>query len=607
MRNSCREEIRELALQEMLRMKAQTDTKTTVVVPSNPYPYPGLLSDPSAIRLVVLLPSVEKHADIVCVLCNGALSRSESDQYEALSYVWGDSLKRRPITVSNQQFQATENLELALRHLRQRDRPRVLWIDSLCINQNDVAESNAKVQQLDRIYKSAQKVVVWLGPESDTSGDAFDFLRDQPRPDPANTDDRYHELYWTTFASSLLAFHRLLQRAWFTRVWCIQEFILGQRVVFQCGQHRVSLEDFESMFYLMVDADTSRGFIETFRGQGPRMREEFAEYSPRATRLFNCKRGLFRVVESVLGLLSEFREWASSDPRDLIFAFYGLVSAQNPLRDALQPDYSLNVAKVYIRVAVQCLQEHRDLDLLPITTQPVHGFVDISRVRYLPCWVPDWRDAQRFGVEVHYRSIAFHGLGTHIFTFDTMYNAVLGLKADTLGFQDDNQILCLDGINVDAIDDIGDIYMGHNQTKTSAADVLLQWKDIAGLSTEHCYKYTGEPVREAFWRTVLLDEQLDMRMGVGKLPFRYRIPPKDAKLDWLQYFPPTAQDDLEFMMKATAISGPMIGRRFFKTTRGLFGLAPASAQKGDRVVVLFGGKAPFVIRDFRWYQVIGEW
>lgn len=153
MRNSCREEIRELALQEMLRMKAQTDTKTTVVVSSNPYPYPGLLSDPSAIRLVVLLPSVEKHADIVCVLCNGALSRSESDQYEALSYVWGDSLKRRPITVSNQQFQATENLELALRHLRQRDRPRVLWIDSLCINQNDVAESNAKVQQLDRIYR----------------------------------------------------------------------------------------------------------------------------------------------------------------------------------------------------------------------------------------------------------------------------------------------------------------------------------------------------------------------------------------------------------------------------------------------------------------------
>ncbi|KAI0197180.1 hypothetical protein EV127DRAFT_4577 [Xylaria flabelliformis] len=56
-------------------------------------------------------------------------------------------------------------------------------------------------------------------------------------------------------------------------------------------------------------------------------------------------------------------------------------------------------------------------------------------------------------------------------------------------------------------------------------------------------------------------------------------------------------------------SRTMLGRRFFITAKGLFGLAPAVAQKGDCVVVLFGGKVPYVLRGFpdtELYHLVGE-
>lgn len=205
MRSSCREGIRDLALQEMTRMRAQADTRTTVVTSPNPYPYPGLLAYPSAIRLVVLLPAKEKHSDIFCVLCNSTLSRSESNQYEALSYVWGTSSKRKSITVNGRQFQATENLELALRNLRYRDKHRVLWIDSMCINQNDVTERNKQVQQMDCIYSKTQMVVVWLGPESDTSSNSFQFFQHGSVRFRGPKDSQDHEKYRDAVISSVEA------------------------------------------------------------------------------------------------------------------------------------------------------------------------------------------------------------------------------------------------------------------------------------------------------------------------------------------------------------------------------------------------------------------
>ncbi|KAI1126731.1 heterokaryon incompatibility protein-domain-containing protein [Nemania abortiva] len=597
------EQIQGLIFQEAMQMKAQADIKTSISPTQHPYLYPGLLKTPFAIRLVVVLPSTEKHSDIICKLCNSTLTTA---RYEALSYVWGDPSRRKPVLVNDRPFQATENLESALRNLRYPNRHRVVWIDAMCINQNDVIERNAQVQQMGLVYKNAQRVIVWLGPESEDSGDAIDFLRRTPMLDVATTSDKDYREYLVLFSLHLKAVSRLLRRPWFTRVWCVQEFLFGNHVVFQCGSYCLERQELDNTFRFFNNPIGSNS-LETIVGEDQSIIDEFILSMKSFLKLNIWKRS--QNIE-VLPALSEFSEWASSDPRDIVFGVYGLISDDSMGKDALKPDYTLTTAEVYSRVAIYLLQQSRVLDILSLATRPVKGFVK-SEKRWLPSWIPDWRDSQRFGVEMFYRSVAFFGVGSHIIS-DAMYDASLGLQATPIGPYNDNQELYLDGIHVDSIEDIGEPFM--ESTDSVVRETLLQWKRIAGLPGEYCYQYTGQQVREAFWRTILMDEKHNWFAQVGKgyngeeskdTLQRARILPDEAKIDYLPQFPPLGIDDLK-SIKIAGKLGPILQRRFFKTAKGLFGLAPASARKGDHVVVLFGGKVPFIMRDFGLYQLIGE-
>lgn len=42
-------------------------------------------------------------------------------------------------------------------------RRRVVWGDSICINQGNIKERNSQVQLMSRIYKSANSAIAWLG------------------------------------------------------------------------------------------------------------------------------------------------------------------------------------------------------------------------------------------------------------------------------------------------------------------------------------------------------------------------------------------------------------------------------------------------------------
>jgi hypothetical protein len=44
-----------------------------------------------------------------------------------------------------------------------------IWIDAISINQDDFAERSSQVSIMDKIYASAESVLVWLGPEDKAS------------------------------------------------------------------------------------------------------------------------------------------------------------------------------------------------------------------------------------------------------------------------------------------------------------------------------------------------------------------------------------------------------------------------------------------------------
>jgi Heterokaryon incompatibility protein (HET) len=115
------------------------------------------------IRLCRLFPARLRSDEIRCELFSTSLEAKED--FEALSYTWGDLNNSQPITVHDKVFHATQNLALALRHLRHEDRDRILWIDALCINQSDLLEKNEQVCHMKDIFSpgGARQVIVWLG------------------------------------------------------------------------------------------------------------------------------------------------------------------------------------------------------------------------------------------------------------------------------------------------------------------------------------------------------------------------------------------------------------------------------------------------------------
>jgi hypothetical protein len=57
--------------------------------------------------------------------------------YEALSYTWGTKEFKHNILVKNSQLKVTANLFQALRHLRDKETTRTLWIDAIWVNHED--------------------------------------------------------------------------------------------------------------------------------------------------------------------------------------------------------------------------------------------------------------------------------------------------------------------------------------------------------------------------------------------------------------------------------------------------------------------------------------
>jgi hypothetical protein len=70
-------------------------------------------------------------------------------------------------------IEVRENLFAALWHLRSETETKVLWIDALCINQEDVVERGAQVNMVGEIYSHAVQVRAWLGQGSKDTQEAF--------------------------------------------------------------------------------------------------------------------------------------------------------------------------------------------------------------------------------------------------------------------------------------------------------------------------------------------------------------------------------------------------------------------------------------------------
>ena len=162
----------------------------------------------------------------------------QADQpYEALSYVWGHSKRRRSIILNGKHFPITENLHAALKHVRSKVTNRIIWVDAICIDQNNKMERNGQVSVMGEIYKCARGVVNWLGPETaDTAVgiEALSYL--------FGTEDLAMMPPWKTFTPKKLyaGLNDILKRDYFERIWVVQENALAVKITLQVGNRAIT-------------------------------------------------------------------------------------------------------------------------------------------------------------------------------------------------------------------------------------------------------------------------------------------------------------------------------------------------------------------------------
>ncbi|KAF2105425.1 heterokaryon incompatibility protein-domain-containing protein [Lophiotrema nucula] len=156
-----------------------------------------------------------------------------------------------------------QNLSRALRHLRLLDRPRVLWVDAICINQYSVAERSREVTRMGTIFRLAKKVIAWLGlptPDSEQALEALQYLGGLVETNfnwifRSKTNNLKH---WIpadgppVHDATLETLERLFSQPYFWRVWIVQELLLANRHSrLQCGKSAISWPVFRrSIFFL---------------------------------------------------------------------------------------------------------------------------------------------------------------------------------------------------------------------------------------------------------------------------------------------------------------------------------------------------------------------
>lgn len=406
-------------------------------------------------------------------------------QYDCLSYTWGNPervfsnkdqyaastewyAQKMPIVIDGAVLWIGQNLSNFLHHAAQHlkdDRHGIfkkttgveysgcLWIDAMCINQQDDEEKGRQVSIMDQIYSNASVVLAWLGESDETTRRALEHLFELVRlnesaiEQASKTNLIHGDLTSIGFRDSrpgneLYAFFK---RAYFRRAWILQEAVLAKRLVMSCGTVMVPLGyvlraastlyrtgwwaelagDAKSRYENGVGTAVAAvlGSIYENKGYHPPWQVE-PGYEPDykrpcdpiyvLTEVSGVRRSLGNTLDlsqtpslsfqgppgerpTYKDLLTRYRILESGDPRDKIFAFLGLRPA-GPIPQALQPIYTgeSTTRATYIAATEYLIQTSANLDVLSHRENR-----ESERSRQdtkLPSWVPDFETNWYFSI-----------------------------------------------------------------------------------------------------------------------------------------------------------------------------------------------------------------
>ncbi|KAK4552095.1 hypothetical protein LTR86_010631 [Recurvomyces mirabilis] len=504
---------------------------------------------------------------------------AEDSHYEALSYTWGSQTDNRVIHMNgcNKSTSITKHLFQALQRLRRRQATRTLWVDALCINQNDLSERSTQVAIMSEIYRAATCVNIWLG-EPDRSwyinvrhlGKVMVW---RPIPSGEEPSDlrRYRRwAMWKTLCGYLDAMESALRNNspyWYNRAWVLQEFIMSRRA-YLCFGSRSLLWRYHYIFDLQS--------VIRHGGLGMGHSDRLIE------KLNKCR--LAKEASRRPGLVSAMyyyaRNTSATDPRDKIYSLLGLVNEDEA--KLIGVDYSIKPRQLFAKTTFICLQLENDWTILAAVT--LKGDLRQS----LPSWVIDFTDIQSVDSSINAGTLISPDLGQPKQRSGCFVAVDPSFSFLTLEFaQVIHDFMCQVLCNITAIQ--------HSETSRGYATCTAQRsRDILNMITP------AQLYHSYFWKTRTPSVQEVIRKAcktwqtIGACCEAGSSPASHVSEMSNDDFVSGDLTMLNISWDLTQVAAG--GTSLIATSLGYIGLAPSTVTRGDRLAVGPGGEHPLLFR-----------
>ena len=569
-------------------------------------------------RLLVLLPSIDETSQLECQLRLASFNDHES--YEARSYVWGEPKFTTRIKLDKLPFLITPRLEEALRYLRRFDKPRVLWVDALCIEQGNNNERRYQVGLMRQIYSNCQSGLVWLGTDKggvlsramtlltkmegcDIESLGYDGDPWESGFGPQHAEPEPKILYHLTQEDWDALKQILVENLVWKRVWIMQEISLAPKVLLISDRRSLDWSVVESL--LRMGRHHTDAYHHHFSHGTPiTITSSFSTAQVIKTQRELCRQQANEAGSSLVDVLSRFRSTLATDPRDKVFGLLGLTS--NDL--GISADYSKDIRAILTDVTTRLINHDENLDIICQCQWPSFGSPE--RRPDLPSWVPDFTSPRQSDFLFAQRGIFGAGRARCSVPIQVDFSGNLlltGYFISTIGSDKDKFQVLKPG------------YHGIWSGPAMYESIMDWWAKVA--FTDIKYAPTGEDPFQAFWRTIAADCQ-----GPGLKPMA-RLSEADiaadqaalqAIRDKIEQLHDTSYEDKMFgrnglwNLRCYRMMNTMLeGWRFWLTASKHFSMIPISSHPGDILVVLDGAKVPIVLRPVpddeagEKFQVIG--
>ena len=312
-----------------------------------------------------------------------SLVKNEGHYYEAVSYCWDDERKLYLIHVNDRPYYITDSVNKFLRYRRDKDQSVTLWIDAICINQDDHEEKQMQVQLMREIYLCSNRLTVWLGSPSEDINLAFATILYILQGDDLKLPhlDR----------KSRRALNSLLDRPLWTRIWIVREIILGtmfskgSAAVLQCGDFVAPMPAFWEVVHRFSSYQIEN------RQHSPSVKKIVASWVlRRSIGGPSGEQSLKQLLSgrssdsapTLLDLMADYRQHKASDARDKVYGLLGISQTEDDFFRSIEVNHEAPASDLHTRVARFFIKQQGNLDLLKHCCG--------QGLKILPSWVPDW-------------------------------------------------------------------------------------------------------------------------------------------------------------------------------------------------------------------------